>query len=192
MENLLRLVYVLGKHLSDELTMRRLAIEAKIPYTSAVRTLNNHKQLFSFKKKGGLKLVSLNRDDPIVKHHLILAERQAKELFCKQEPLFTILEQDLVNGEYTLLLFGSRAAGTHRAKSDVDLCVINKNGEKNLRFSKFSAVSKLDVNPIFFSEEEFTEMLKDKEHNVGKEILSKHVILYGEEYFWNLVWNCDV
>ena len=32
-------------------------------------------------------------------------------------------------------------------------------------------------------------MLKEKEHNVGKEILKKHIILYGEEYFWNLVWK---
>lgn len=192
METLLSLIYVLGKHLSDELTMRQLAIEAKIPYTSAVRTLNKNMKLFSFEEKGGLKLVSLNRDDPIVKHHLILAERQAKEHFCKQESLFTILEQDLVAGEYTLLLFGSRAEGTHREKSDVDLCIINKNGEKNLRFSKFSTVSKLDINPMFFSEEEFTEMLKSKEHNVGKEILRKHVIFYGEEYFWNVVWNHDV
>lgn len=192
MENLLSLIYVLGKHLGDELTMRQLSLEAKIPYTSAVRTLKNHKKLFSFEEKGGLKLVSLNRDDPIVKHHLILAERQEKDRFCKQESIFTILEQDLVKGEYTLLLFGSRAEGTHRAKSDVDLCIINKNGEKNLRFSKFSTVSKLDVNPMFFSKEEFLEMLSSKEHNVGKEILRKHVILCGEEYFWNLVWKHDV
>ena len=192
MDNLLKLVQTLGKNLGDEIPIRQLAIESKIPYTTTHRLIKTNKDLFVVNKKGNMKLVSLNLDDNMTKNYLILAERKEAKNFVNKEPIFKMLKRDLPQGNYSLLLFGSRAEGTHRKKSDIDLCIINKKGERNVRFSKIELIYKLTVNPMYFTDKEFKLMLKDKEHNVGKEIVKKHIVLYGEEYFWNLVWKNGV
>src|SRR3989338_11151419 len=150
MENILQLIQTLGKHLGAEITMRQLAKEASIPYTSAVRAIKEHKNLFRINPQGNLKLLSLNLTDPIVKNYLVIGEREAAETFFKKQPLFKLLRNDLPPGDYALLLFGSRAEGTQRDKSDVDLCIINKNGERTIRFSKLELLFKLEINPLFF------------------------------------------
>lgn len=189
MDNLLNLVYTLGKNLDQEVTMRQLSIDAKVPYTTTYRLIKQNKSIFNINQKGNIKLCSLNREDNITKNYLILAERSQAIQFMKKNVVFKILKSELPEGDYALLLFGSRAEGKHREKSDIDICVINKDGGKFISFSKFELIHKIEVNSMFFTKKEFKLMLKDKEHNVGKEILKNHIILYGEEYFWNLIWK---
>ena len=189
MDNLLKLVYALGQNLRDEIPIRQLSQEANVPYTTAYRLIKNNENLFLINKKGNIKLCSLNIKDNITKNYLILAERKQAESFMEKQPMFKILKKDLPRGDYCLILFGSRANETNREKSDVDLCIVNKDGKKNISFSKFELLYKLEVNPLFMLKMEFKSLLKEKEHNLGDEIIKKHIILYGEEYFWNLVWN---
>jgi len=189
MDKLLRLVYTLGKNVHNEISMRQLSKEAGIPYTTAYRLIKQNSSLFIINQKGNIKLCSLNTEDIITKNYLILAERSQADLFRKKSPQFKVLQRELPRGDYTLILFGSRAEGTQRTKSDIDLCIINKDGKKDITFSKFELLFEIEINPIFFTEKEFKLMLKEKEHNVVKEILKKHLILYGEEYFWNLIWK---
>ena len=47
----------------------------------------------------------------------------------------------------------------------------------------------LEINPLFLKKNEFNAMIKEKEHNLADEIIKKHIILYGEEYFWDLFWE---
>lgn len=189
MVNLLKVILILGKNLGDEMPARQLSKEAKVPYTTTLRLINKNKNLFRINQKGNIKLTSLNLDDNIIKNYLALAERQETDEFVKKEHIFRMMRDELPKGEYSLILFGSRANGTHREKSDVDICIINKKGEKNIRFSKYEILHNIEFNPMYFTDLEFKEMIKDKEHNVGKEIARKHIILYGEEYFWNLIWK---
>lgn len=188
MNNLFKLVQTLGKNIGNELPIRQLSFEAKVPYTTAHRLIKKN-NIFQINKKGNIKLVSLNTNNEISKHYLIISERMTVKEYVQKEPAIRILRNDLPKGKYSVLLFGSRAEGSHRKKSDVDLCIINKKGERNVRFSKIELVYKLEVNPIYFSESEFKKMLKENEHNVAKEIIKKHIILHGEEYFWNIVWK---
>ncbi len=189
MDKLLKIIYTLGKNLSNEITIRQLSIDANVSYTTTYRLIKQKKALFSINQKGNIKLCSLNREDSIVKNYLILAERDQANDFLKKNKVFKILRSELPKGDYSLLLFGSRAEGTHREKSDADICIINKDGKKFINFSKFELIHKIEINTMSFTKKEFTLMLKEKEHNVGKEILKKHIILYGEEHFWNLVWK---
>ena len=188
MDNLLKLIQILGKNLNNEITIRQLSKESKVPYTTTHRLVKNNKGIFIINQKGNIKLVSLNVKDNITKNYLILAERKEAEFFIKKQPSFKVLKEELPKGEYSLILFGSRAEGTSRVKSDIDLCIINKDGKKNIKFSKFELLFKLDINPIYLKDSEFKQMLEE-EHNLAKEIIKKHVILYGEEYFWNLIWK---
>lgn len=189
MDNLSNLVWTSGTTPKEELSLRELSQKAKVPYTTARRIVLENKSLFSIKDKSGIKLISLNLKDRLTKSYLIIAERKKKEQFLSNKPLFKTLTSELISGDYCLVLFGSRAAGNEREKSDLDLCIINKNGKKNLSFSSFEMLYHLKVNPLFFTPKEFTAMLKEEEVNVGKEILKKHVVLYGEDYFWGVVWN---
>ena len=118
-----------------------------------------------------------------------MAERKESDYFLKKEPQFKVLKDELPNKDYSLILFGSRAEGKGREKSDIDLCIINKDGKKNVNFSKFELLFKVEANPVYLSNKEFKQMLKEEEQNLAKEIIKKHIILYGEEYFWNLLWN---
>jgi predicted nucleotidyltransferase len=189
MDNLFKLVYVLGMNLDNEMTIRQLSIDSKVPYTTTYRLIKLNKSLFNVNLKGNIKLCSLNLEDNITKNYLILAERFEANKFLKKNVVIKALISDLIKGNYALILFGSRVESTHREKSDVDICVINKDGKKFIDFHKFELIHKLEVNSLFFSRKEFKLMLKEKDHNVGKEILRKHIILYGEEYFWNVIWN---
>ncbi|MFP4401135.1 MAG: nucleotidyltransferase domain-containing protein [Candidatus Woesearchaeota archaeon] len=189
MVNELKIVQTLGKNLKNEMTMRQLSIDSNIPYTSTLRFIKENKNLFVINKKGNINLISLNLNDSITKNYLIVAERKECEEYINKNANFKILVRDLPKGDYCLILFGSRAEGKERKKSDVDLCIINKDGKKNLSFSKFELLTQLEVNPMFFMNQEFKLMLKEKEHNLADEIIKKHIILYGEEYFWNLVWK---
>lgn len=189
MDNLLTLVQALGKSLHKEITIRQLSKDSKVPYTTAYRLIKQNPNLFIINQKGNIKLCSLNIKDTITKNYLILAERQQAELFFKKEPQFKVLKEEIPQDNYSLILFGSRAEGKQREKSDIDLCIINKDGSKKIKFSKVEMLFKLEINPIYLSEDEFGQMLKEEEQNLAKEIIKKHIILYGEEYFWNLVWE---
>ena len=189
MDNLLKLVWALGKNIKNEIPIRQLSKESKIPYTTTHRLVKNNKNLFNIAQKGNIKLVSLNLKDSITKNYLILSERNESDSFLKKEPQFRVLKEEVPKGGYSLILFGSRAEGKGREKSDIDLCIINKDGKKNINFSKFELLFKVEINPIYLSNKEFRYMLKGQEQNLAKEIIKKHIILYGEEYFWSLIWE---
>ena len=150
MDNLLKLIQTLGKNLHNEITIRQLSKESGVPYTTAYRLIKQNKSLFNINKKGNIKLCSLNTMDTITKNYLILAERSQANRFRKKNPVFKALQSDLPKGDYAILLFGSRAEETHREKSDVDICIINKDGKRFIKFSKFEMLYKIEVNPIFF------------------------------------------
>ena len=189
MDNFLRLINALGKNLNNEITIRQLSKESGVPYTTTLRLIGKNEELFRINKKGNVKLVSLNLEDNITKNYLILSERRQAESFIIKQPQFRVLKEELPRGDYSLILFGSRAERKHREKSDVDLCIINRDGKKNIIFSRFELLFKLEINPIYLSKNEFKKMLKEKEQNLAKEIIKKHIIIHGEEYFWNLVWK---
>lgn len=186
MVNYFKLIQTLGKNLGDIITIRQLSIDSNIPYSSTLRFINKNKNLFNIEKKGSVKLISLNLNNNIVKNYLIISERKETENYIQKNPVFTIISREIISGDYSLVLFGSRANDEHREKSDIDLCVINN---FEIDFSRLEILTKLEINPVFFSVKEFEIMLREKEHNLAKEIIKKHIILHGEEFFWNIIWK---
>lgn len=189
MDILLRLVWTLGKNLNNEITIRQLSKDSKIPYATTHRLIMQNIQIFNINKKGNIKLCSLNFKDKITKNYLILAERKETENFVKNDPKLNIIRKEAPKGDYTLILFGSRAEEKERKESDIDICIVNKDGSKNIKFSKYELLFKLEINPIYLSKKEFIKMFKEKEYNLVHEIIKKHVVLYGEEYFWDIIFK---
>ena len=100
MDNLFRLIQTLGKNINNEIPIRQLSKESKVPYTTAHRLIKNNEGIFEINKKGNIKLVSLNLKDNITKNYLILAERKEAESFLRKQTQFKILKEELPRGNY--------------------------------------------------------------------------------------------
>lgn len=187
MDNKLKILRFLGKNIGASFTLRELSASLKIPYATFHREVSKTQDLIILDKKGSAILASL-KSSPEAKSYLAVSSYEEKKEFLIKSPVIRKISEELGSNEI-VLLFGSYAKGTQTAKSDIDLLIVNKKGEKSISFSKYELLFKIKINPIFVSQKEFTEMLKEKEENVGKQALKNHIILANEFQFWEMVLN---
>ncbi|MBI5398002.1 nucleotidyltransferase domain-containing protein [Candidatus Woesearchaeota archaeon] len=166
--------------------MHELSRTLRIPYASFYRTIQEMTGLLIIKKVGKAKTLKLNLKSQTIHSYLTISSEQEKEEFIKNKPLIKIIEKDLDTKDI-VLLFGSYAKGTETKRSDIDMIIINKKGEKSISFSKHETLFDKEINPMFFKEKEFILMLRDKEENVGKQALKSHVVLNNPKRFWEVV-----
>ena len=118
---------------------------------------------------------------------------------AQQNRLFKALKQSEVSSAnialkrvkpplFIALLFGSRAKGTHKSTSDVDLCIITD--EKTQK----EITSQIDLLPfkihlLTFTQTEFMQMLSVRKDNVAHEIVKNNVIFHGIDSFYWMVNN---
>lgn len=188
MDNKLRVINYLGKNINQSFTMLELSKATKIPYATFYRTINEMKDLVNIKTVGKSRIVSLNTRNQVIKSYLIISSEEEKKEFLSKQPVISKIVSEM-NTKDIVLLFGSYAKRVEREKSDIDLLIINKKGNKSISFSKYELLFKKKINPIFITKEEFKQMLKDSEENVGKQALKNHVILNNSENFWECVLN---
>ena len=183
MDNRLKIINYLGKHLKKRFTMHELSKLLKIPYASFHRTIQQLNNLITIEMVGKAKTISLNAQNSIVKAHLIISSDEEKKEFLEKHPIMKKISKDLETKDI-VILFGSYAKGKETEKSDIDLLIINKEGNKSISFSKHELLYQKKINPIFLTKKEFKNMLKDTEENVGKQALQNHIILTNPEEFW--------
>jgi len=188
MDNKHKIINHLGKHPNGKYTMHELSKELDIPYASFYRTINSMKDLLIIEEVGKSKIISLNKQNKVIKSHLAVSSDEERKDYLKKYPSIQKIYQEL-NTDYIVVLFGSYAKKTQTEKSDIDLLIINKDGKKNISFSKYELLFKIKINPIFITKKEFRLMLKGKEENVGKQALYSHIILSNPEAFWECVFN---
>jgi len=186
MDNKLKIINYLGKNIDREFTMHELSKTLKIPYASFYRSIQEMNGLLIIKNVGKSKTLKLNLESQTIHSYLAISSEQEKEEFIKNKPLIKIIEKDLDTKDI-VLLFGSYAKRTETRKSDIDIIVINKKGDKTISFSKHETLFDKEINPMFFKEREFILMLRDKEENVGKQALKNHIILNNPKRFWEVV-----
>ncbi len=186
MDNKLKIINYLGKNIDREFTMHELSKILKIPYASFYRTIQQMNGLLIIKSVGKSKTLKLNLKSQIMHSYLAISSEQEKEGLIKNKPLIKIIEKDLDTKDI-VLLFGSYAKGTQTKKSDIDIIVINKKGDKSISFSKHEILFNKEINPVFFKEKEFILMLREKDENVGKQALKSHIILNNPKRFWEVV-----
>lgn len=168
--------------------MHELSEILKIPYASFYRCIKKIEKLkaVNIKEIGRSKVVMLNLNHPVLKSHLTASSFDEMQEFLEGHPIIRKLAREIKTDD-VVLLFGSYAKERQTEKSDIDLLVINKKGDKSLSFSTFELLYKKKINPIFITRKEFNDMLKDNEENVGKQALKDHIILNNPEGFWELV-----
>lgn len=186
MDNNLKIVNYLGKHIRERFTMHKLSELLQIPYASFYRTIQKMKDLIITEEVGKSKTISLNADNTVVKAHLTISSDEEKKEFLAKQPVIKKISNEL-NTKDIVVLFGSYAKGKETGKSDIDLMVINQDGKKSISFSKYELLFSKKINPIFITSKEFKKMINEKEENVGKQALKDHIILNNPEEFWRCV-----
>lgn len=186
MDNNLKIINYLGKHVRERFTMHKLSKLLQIPYASFYRTIQQMKDLLIIEDVGKSKTTSLNTDNPIIKAHLAISSDEEKKEFLAKQPVIKKIANELDTKDI-VALFGSYAKGKETEKSDMDIMVINQDGKKSISFSKYELLFRKKINPIFVTRREFKKMLDEKEENVGKQALKDHVILNNPEDFWGCV-----
>ncbi|MBN2052507.1 nucleotidyltransferase domain-containing protein [Candidatus Woesearchaeota archaeon] len=185
MDNILRIINYLGKN-DQSFTMHNLSSILKIPYATFYRTVSRMKDLLIIKPVGKAKIISL-AGNPIISSYLAVSSFEEKNDYLKHNKLISLLSKELSND--IILLFGSYADNSFSDKSDIDLLVINKKGNKSFSSSSFELLHKKKVNAIFIKESEFKAMLRKPDENVGKQAKINHIILNNPSSFWEIAWK---
>src|SRR3989339_497562 len=183
MDNKLKIINYLGKNMGKAFTMHKLSLILKIPYATFYRTLQGMDDLVFKELVGKSKTVALNTDNPSIKSYLAISSEEEKKEYLKKNPIISKITSELDTKDI-VVLFGSYAKGSERQSSDIDILVINKNGNNSISLSKYELLFKKKINPIFIKNTEFIEMLREKSENVGKQALKNNIVLNNPENFW--------
>jgi len=102
-----------------------------------------------------------------------------------------LIAEKIKSPYYTLIVGGSYAAGNPKAGSDLDVVVIIPDADKKpfqvaLREGELMIP---EVHGFVFTYPEFYSMLVNDEFNLGKEFARKHVIVYGAEAYYKILFE---
>ena len=190
MDNWLKIVNFLGKNINRSFTIRALSLNSGVAYATTYRLIKRFSKYSThlIKTVGRAETISLNPNSKTLINFLAISSQNEKLDYLLKKPLIKSINNKIFDKDI-VLLFGSYAKNKETEKSDIDLLIINKKGEKTISFKKEELLFNKKINPIFVSSKEFKEMLKDEEENVGKQALKNHIILRGFNKFWELVLN---
>jgi predicted nucleotidyltransferase len=143
-------------------------------------------------KKGNTTIYSLNPESNEFTY-LDLVEGLIKEE-RKDLPNKVIkqIREKIKDSFYIFLICGSYAERKQKPTSDLDISIIIPNNEQKKKYEialKEGELTVPQVHSYVFTEEEFYAMLVNKEFNYGKECARKHIIIYGGESFYKILFE---
>jgi len=186
MDNKLKLLNFLAKHVDEAFTMHALAKRLDIPYATFYRSVSRMEELLVMQRVGRAKTLSINLAHPVITSYLAISSEEERKAFVTQQPHIRIINNELKT-EDIVLLFGSYARREETEQSDIDIMVINRRGNRTVSFAKHELIFRKEINSFFFKESEFKAMLRDKDENVGKQALREHIVLSNPSRFWDVV-----
>lgn len=93
-----------------------------------------------------------------------------------------IIEKSKQFNAQFVILFGSRAKGSEKADSDIDVCIVAETQNKRRLASELQTVieSDIPIDIIVYTPDEWNECIKD-ETSFASKILAEGRILYGQQ-----------
>lgn len=192
----LRVVELFRKNLFASYTIREIMKKIKTKsynwtYTT-VKKLRKEK-IINTEEKGKSTLCSINLEEENTIKYLSLLE--GDNPLIKKVPNLQKIKELLPFDYDFFLITGSYADGSYTSKSDLDIVVIigesqDKRREKTFLLNKLSNEGDLMIpklHPYVFTVLEFLEMMTNKEENYGKEIVKKHLIISGAEFYYHIL-----
>jgi predicted nucleotidyltransferase len=197
-----RIIRLFYDEVYAQFTINELATKTNISYSYVYKQVEElkEKDIIIVDRRSNRKYCRPNYKNSEVKTSFVKISNQIAEDFLKKrDKIFFVVEKLLSElpkkTDFNLLsvvLFGSLAKGTDFKKSDIDLFILvpSKKEYDEIIDMECVALSKgfgVEINPLVSEPTSFLTMLKDKEHNVAKEILKNKIILFGAEKFWELI-----
>ena len=144
------------------------------------------------KRKGNTNIYSMNPENHDL-HYLVITEYILKEgrTDVPYRNLKRITDR-IGNPYYTLIIGGSYAEGTQKPASDLDIAIIIPDSEDKKPYQVALKEGELmlpEVHGYVFTREEFYRMLVNEEFNYGKELARKHILCYGAEQFYKILFE---
>lgn len=193
----LKIVDLFRKHPLSEFTLSRIMqLLKKNSYSWTYKAVHKlSKGVLKIKAAGKTSTVSLDLGSP---HTVtLLAYLDRKEAYEKEIPLVNDLIASISKKTpyFTLLVAGSRAKGTERSGSDVDIAIIVEDEAKKKAIkpyiSEATRLSGVKADIQLISKDEFYRMLLSDEENLGKEIFRHHLLPYGTEAYYHIIWEAS-
>jgi len=136
-------------------------------------------------------LYTLNIDNELVFNYiqLINTKNIPKQVLRAIERIKEDVEKH--TSFFSIIIFGSYAIGKQTKESDLDVAVFveEENKRKIIESALKSSELKtpLKIHGHVISKDEFLEMLKVDEENLGKQIARKHLSIYNSHIFYSLL-----
>ena len=147
------------------------------------------KTILKKEKRGNTNIYKINENTKDL-DSFILAETVLRQK-NKQIPYKVIqqIENKFKSSFYTLLITGSYAKNKQTKESDLDIAIIiPKISKKPFEIAlKEGELTIPEVHGFVFTEEEFYQMLINKEFNYGKECAKNHIIVHGISSYYKIL-----
>ncbi|HLC98174.1 MAG TPA: nucleotidyltransferase domain-containing protein [Candidatus Nanoarchaeia archaeon] len=146
------------------------------------------KTILKKEKKGNTNIYHINENATELDYFL-LAEIALKDTVTLPIKIIQQIQNKIKWSFYTLLVTGSYAKNKQTKESDLDLAIIiptlnKKPYEVALKEGELTIP---EVHGFVFTEEEFYQMLINKEFNYGKECVKNHIIIYGFSAYYKIL-----
>jgi len=141
-------------------------------------------------KRGNTNSYKLNEKTDVL-DYFVMTELSVKEN-STHLPIQAInqIQKKIKDALYILIVTGSYAEKKQKTGSDLDIAIIipNEKNKKSFEIAlKEGELTIPEVHGFVFTEEEFYQMLINKEFNYGKECAKKHIIIHGIEPYYQIL-----
>ena len=143
-------------------------------------------------KRGNTNIYALNPENQDL-HYIIITEAIIKEQRT-DIPYKNIrqITSKINNPFYTLIIGGSYADGRQKPASDLDIAFIIPDSDDKKPYQVALKEGELmvpEVHGHIFTRNELYQMLTNNEFNYGKELARKHILYYGAEQYYKILFE---
>lgn len=186
------LEFLLGNQ-EEHFSIRHVAKTLRLSYALTYHNIQDLLKRNILKKYSLPPAQIISLHDRLPSFILTNLEQKRAQHFLERYTWLQLYLQDVLRSAaspfFILLVFGSYAKGTMTNKSDIDLLTIapTKRDIPHLE-QALQHHTPIRKNTVTADIQQFLEMIKNpKTFNIGNESRKQHIILYGAEYYYQLL-----
>ena len=193
-EKQLKIFEVFAKKPFAEFTRKEVKKDSKGKSNNSLALAINRlktEEVLTEKKVGKSGILSLNIENDMALYYLAICNNN--NLPRNAKLALEALKKEISESTpfYSIIIFGSYAAGEQKKQSDLDIAIFIDSEEKRKQIealvnsAKLKSILEMDVHVI--PRGEMIEMLSNKEENLGKQIARKHLAVYNHRIFYGII-----
>ena len=193
-EKQLNIFQVFAKKPFAEYTLKQIKELAKEKSNNALSIALKQfrkENLLNEQKVGKSCLYTLNLDNDSVYYYIALANHSRLNRLTQRTIKIIKKSVKKYTAFYSMVIFGSYATQEQKKESDLDIAIfieieeLKKEIQRALDSAEQKAIMKIDSHVI--AKNEFLEMLRIEEENLGKQIARKHLAVYNHQIFYAIM-----